>query len=78
MSLGGGPGQTAEINVTPLINILLVRLVIFQITTPSLSTCLDALAPSENLPLGFLALVAGRDTRHCMSRVGQDERWGLP
>ena len=34
MSTGGGGGQSANINVTPLIDVLLVLLIIFMVITP--------------------------------------------
>ena len=36
MSLGSGGGQSANINVTPLIDVLLVLLIIFMVITPML------------------------------------------
>jgi len=36
MTTGGGGGQTADINVTPLIDVLLVLLIIFMVITPML------------------------------------------
>ncbi len=44
MSMGGG-GSMAEINVTPMIDILLVLLIIFMVIVPVTPNGLDALVP---------------------------------
>jgi biopolymer transport protein ExbD len=44
MGLGGGP-QRAEINVTPMIDILLVLIIIFLVVTPRLPHGLDTEVP---------------------------------
>jgi len=51
MSMGGsGGGQTSEINVTPLIDVLLVLLIIFMVITPLTPKGLEALVPQPPPP----------------------------
>ena len=45
MSTGGPGGNMSEINVTPMIDILLVLLIIFMVTVPVTPKGLDALVP---------------------------------
>ncbi len=55
-STGGGEGLSADINVTPLIDVLLVLLIIFMIVTPIIAAGFQATIPRsanpENRPEG--------------------------
>ena len=45
MSGGGGQGVRSEINITPLVDVVLVLLIIFMVVTPMLQSGVDVLLP---------------------------------
>jgi len=45
LTTGGSPGLSSDINVTPMIDILLVLLIIFMAVTPVMPKGLEALVP---------------------------------
>ena len=48
MSLGSGHGPRANINMTPMIDVLLVLIIIFMVITPTNSHGLKALIPQQD------------------------------
>ncbi len=42
---GGRPGMMSEINVTPLVDVMLVLLIIFMVTAPMMTQGLDVELP---------------------------------
>jgi biopolymer transport protein TolR len=47
MTVGSGSGQKAEINVTPMIDVLLVLIIIFMVITPITSRGLNTPIPQQ-------------------------------
>ena len=48
-SSGGGSGPMADINVTPLVDVMLVLLIIFMVTAPTLSYPIDIDLPQKSV-----------------------------
>ena len=50
MAVGGSGGPKADINMTPMIDVLLVLLIIFMVITPLTPQGLEALVPQPPPP----------------------------
>jgi biopolymer transport protein TolR len=50
MSTGSGKGPLSEINVTPLVDVMLVLLIIFMVSAPMMTTGLDVDLPNARAP----------------------------
>jgi len=68
MSTGGGGSMLTDINVTPLVDVMLVLLIIFMVTAPMLQTGVDVDLPeakAQTIPddEGKLILTVTKDKR---------------
>jgi biopolymer transport protein TolR len=50
-SSGGGKGPLSEINVTPLVDVMLVLLIIFMVSAPMMTTGLEVDLPKARAPV---------------------------
>ena len=50
MNLGGGGGVKSDINVTPLVDVVLVLLLVFMVTAPMMSRGIDVSLPVADQP----------------------------
>ena len=71
---GGGGGALAEINVTPLVDVMLVLLIVFMVTAPMLQTGVDVDLPdakAQTLPddSGKLVLTVTKDKRVFLGKM---------
>ncbi|MEX2260825.1 MAG: biopolymer transporter ExbD [Bryobacteraceae bacterium] len=82
MNVGGGGGVKADINMTPMIDILLVLIIIFMVITPLKYKGLDALAPQPPPPNAkqseadqrTVVIVINRDRSMTINQEPTDER----
>jgi biopolymer transport protein TolR len=74
MRSGGGDELNSEINVTPMVDVMLVLLIIFMVAAPMMNTGVDIELPQVNAvkiddPKGKLILTIGNDRK---LRLGSD------
>ena len=67
VSLGGGKGFVAEINVTPFVDVMLVLLIIFMVTAPLMTQGLEV-----DLPQTQTVEVLPTDTEHLVLTIKRD------
>src|SRR5215471_4604679 len=50
MAVGGGQGYVADINVTPMVDVMLVLLIIFMVIAPMLQSGVSVALPKSKYP----------------------------
>ncbi len=73
MSVGGGSGVQANINMTPMIDILLVLLIIFMAISPTKPKGMEALAPQPPPP----NQPPQDNDRTVVIQVDKDHKWKI-
>lgn len=70
--LGSGGGPMADINVTPLIDVVLVLLVVFMVVTPMLSSGLPV-----DLPQATTTVTVNDVGQHIVVSITKEGRWAV-
>lgn len=70
--MGGGGGPMADINVTPLIDVVLVLLVVFMVITPLLSSGLPV-----DLPMATSTVTVNDAGQHVVISMTNDGQWAV-
>src|SRR5215472_17602630 len=77
MSTGSGGGAMGEINVTPMIDILLVLLIIFMVIVPTVPKGLDALVPhpqkNQQNDRTIVVQVVGKGSTNLVYKINETE-----
>jgi biopolymer transport protein TolR len=70
--IGLGPGPIADINVTPLIDVVLVLRVVFMVITPLLSSGLQV-----DLPMATSTVTVNDVGQHIVVSITEDGKWAV-
>ncbi|HEX8847620.1 MAG TPA: biopolymer transporter ExbD [Pyrinomonadaceae bacterium] len=76
MSAGGGSGLNSEINVTPMVDIMLVLLIIFILVTPNLQQGVSVDLPKETSSAREDQAIASKDSIVISVKQDKDTKQG--